>query len=115
MTFELTYVESRDFVPVFDVEKLRWLDKQKTVLRVNDFLSISGFPKETHLYKLGNKSALDWLIYGYQKKLDDRSHIVNDPNQYSNSDKYLVNLIGQVVSVSIKTTKIISDLPAIGE
>jgi predicted helicase len=31
-------------------------------------------------YRLGNRSALDWVIAQYRVKLDKRSGIVNDPN-----------------------------------
>jgi predicted helicase len=38
------------------------LSKDKTTLIYNDFLTLSEIPKETYDYRLGNRSALEWVI-----------------------------------------------------
>ena len=38
------------------------LSKDKTQIKYNDFLTLTGIPPETFEYKLGNRSALDWII-----------------------------------------------------
>jgi predicted helicase len=45
----------------------------------NDFLTLSGIPQETYDYRLGNRSALEWVIDQYQVSTDKRSGITNDP------------------------------------
>jgi predicted helicase len=40
------------------------LSPDKTSLRVNDSLSLAGIPKEVFDYRLGNRSALEWLSTG---------------------------------------------------
>src|ERR1019366_10114424 len=62
------------------VEKMR-LGKDKTSLSYNDFLTLRGIPPETYEYRLGNRSALEWVIDQYQVSTDKRSGIVNDPNR----------------------------------
>ena len=42
------------------VTKMR-LSKDKTQIVCNDFLTLSGIPPETFEYRLGNRSALDWV------------------------------------------------------
>jgi predicted helicase len=42
-------------------DKMR-LSKDKTTLRVNASLTLAGIPPETFLYRLGNCSALEWVI-----------------------------------------------------
>ena len=49
------------------VEKMR-LSKDKTCIRYNDFLTLAGIPPETFDYRLGNRSALDWVINQYLRQ-----------------------------------------------
>lgn len=93
----------------WEVEKMR-LSKDKTTIIYNDFLSLTGIPPETFEYKLGNRSALDWIIEQYRIKTDKRSGITNNPNRPDEPD-YIVKLIGKIITVSLETVKIISNLP----
>jgi predicted helicase len=61
-------------------------------------------------YRLGNRSALDWVIDQYRVKTDKRSGIVSDPNN-PDDDQYIVRLVGQVVRVSVETVTIVNGLP----
>ncbi|MYA68821.1 DEAD/DEAH box helicase [Candidatus Poribacteria bacterium] len=91
------------------VEKMS-LSKDKTQLRYNDFLTLDGIPAEVYDYKLGNRSALEWVIDQYRVKVDRRSGIVNDPNRET-EPQYIVDLVGRVISVSLRTVEIVNDLP----
>ncbi|HVO63258.1 MAG TPA: type ISP restriction/modification enzyme [Terriglobales bacterium] len=97
-------------------EKLDWrvtkmrLSKDKTSLIYNQFLTLSGIPPQTYEYRLGNRSALEWVIDQYQVSTDKRSGITNDPNR-TDDPEYIVRLIGQVITVSIETVKIVKALP----
>ena len=93
------------------VEKMR-LGKDKTSLSYNDFLTLRGIPPETYEYRLGNRSALEWVIDQYQVSTDKRSGITNDPNR-ADDPEYIVRLIGQVITVSLETMKIVKALPAL--
>ena len=100
-------------------EKLDWrvtrmrLSKDKTTLIYNDFLTLSEIPKETYDYRLGNRSALEWVIDQYQVSTDKRSGITNDPNR-TEDPQYILRLIGQVITVSLETVKIVRSLPPLG-
>ena len=61
-------------------------------------------------YRLGNRSALDWIINQYQVKTDNRSGITNDPNR-PDDPQYIVKLIGKVITVSLETVKLVKGLP----
>jgi len=91
------------------VEKMR-LSKDKTTLTYNEFLALKGIPPETYEYRLGNRSALEWIIDQYQVSTDKRSGITNDPNR-ADDPEYIVRLIGQVITVSLETMKIVNGLP----
>lgn len=89
------------------------LSKDKTELRYNDFLLLRGIPAGVYDYRLGNRSALEWVIDQYQVSTDKRSGIVNDPNR-EDDPKYILRLIGQVITVSLETNAIIAALPSLG-
>ena len=71
---------------------------------VNETLTLSGIPDVAWSYKLGNRSALEWLIDQYQIDGD------NDPNAYSDDPMYIVNLIERVTYVSVKTMELVGEL-----
>ena len=93
----------------WDVEKMK-LSKDKTQLKYNDFLTLDGIPAEVYDYKLGTRSALEWVVDQYRVKVDRRSRIKNDPNRET-EPRYIVNLIKRVITVSLKTVEIIQNLP----
>ena len=94
------------------VEKMK-LSKDKTRIKYNDFLTLHGIPKEVFDYKLGNRSALEWVIDQYRVKTDKRSGIVNDPNR-EDDPQYIVKLIRKVITVSLETVEIVESLPDLG-
>jgi predicted helicase len=85
------------------------LSKDKTTLIYNQFLTLGGIPKETYDYRLGNRSALEWIIDQYQVSTDKRSGITNDPNR-ADDPQYILRVIGQVITVSLETVKIVRSL-----
>jgi predicted helicase len=93
------------------VEKMA-LSKDKTQLRYNEFLTLSGIPAEAYEYRLGNRSALEWVVDQYRVSTDKRSGIVNDPNR-EDDPEYIVRLIGQVVTVSVETVRLVKELAAL--
>jgi predicted helicase len=92
------------------VEKMK-LSPDKTALIYNDFLTLTGIPLAVYDYKLGNRSALEWIIDQYRVKTDPRSGITNDPNNPADPD-YIVRLIKKIVTVSLETVQIVNGLPA---
>jgi hypothetical protein len=56
------------------VEKMA-LSKDKTQLTYNGFLTLSGIPVEAYEYRLGNRSALEWVVDQYRVSTDKRSGI----------------------------------------
>jgi predicted helicase len=88
------------------------LSRYKSSLDLNDFFTLDGIPPETFEYRLGNRSALEWVIDQYQVSTDKRSGITNDPNR-SGDPEYLVRLVGQVVTVGLETVKVVKTLPSL--
>lgn len=90
------------------VEKMK-LTKDKRTLVYNSFLTVGEIPQEAFEYRLGNRSALDWIIDQYQMRLDKRSGISSDPNR-PDDPEYIVRLIGQIITVSLETVKLMKKL-----
>jgi predicted helicase len=107
--YRLDFVENPDQPLDWRVERMK-LSKDKSSLVYNDFLTLAGIPPQVYDYKLGNRSALEWVIDQYQVSTDKRSGIVNDPNQ-PDDPQAIVRLIGQVITVSLATVQIVNSLP----
>ena len=90
-------------------DKMR-LSKDKLRLTVNPSLTLAGIPPEASEYRLGNRSALEWVIDQYQVSEDKRSGIKSDPNRHDDPE-YIVRLVGQVICVSVETVNIVRSLP----
>ena len=94
------------------------LSKDKTRIQYNDFLTIEDIPAEAQNYRLGTRSALEWIVdqycitEDYKPNTGRGSRIVNDPNREA-EPRYIVDLIARVVTVSLETMKIINNLPTL--
>ena len=108
---KLRNIETPGMQVNWDVEKMK-LSKDKTQLTYNDFLTLDGIPAGVYDYKLGTRSALEWIVDQYRVKTDKRSGIVNDPNR-AEEPRYIVDLIGRVIHVSLKTVEIVEGLPGL--
>jgi len=67
------------------------LSKDKRSLKVNESLTLAGIPPETFQYRLGNRSALEWVIDQYQ--VTEHNGIRSDPNR-ADDEQYIVRLVG---------------------
>ena len=88
--------------------------KDKSVIVYNNDLVISHIPLEAQEYVVNKKSALDWVVERCGVSVDKASHIVNDYNDYAKEvgdERYILNLILRVITVSLETMKIVKALP----
>ena len=108
---KLKFIQTPDVPLNWRVEKMK-LSKDKSSLIYNDFLTLAGIPPKAFDYRLGTRSALEWVIDQYRVKTDKRSSIVNDPNR-PDDPQYIVKLIGKVITVSLETVDIVGKLPAL--
>jgi predicted helicase len=77
------------------VEKMK-LSADKQSVRVNESLTLAEIPMETFEYRLGSRSALEWVVDQYQVKGESDPNREDDPG-------YIVRLVKQVVRVSVET------------
>ena len=81
---------------------------------VNDCITVTGIPERAHDYRLGHRSAVDWLIESFRVKTHKASGIRNDPNDWASElgqPRYILDLLGRVATVSLRSLELIDRLP----
>ncbi|MET4060153.1 putative helicase [Arthrobacter sp. UYP6] len=118
---EPSLVGANDEYAKYAVTKMKYGGKtgawDKTRIIYNSFVIVEGIPIEAHEYMLGSRSAIDWILERYQIKTDKASGIVNDPNDWSREHRqprYIIDLLGRIVTLSLGTMRIVKDLPDLG-
>lgn len=113
--FKLKRVESPGVKPDWRVDRMK-LSKDRTALAYNGWLTLEGIPAAAHDYRLGNRSALDWIVDQYQvdRSKENPDDVLSDPNR-PDDESYIVRLVGQVVTVSVETMRIVNALPPLGD
>lgn len=113
---EITTAEN----PSYKVTKMRFAKKRDengklvndlSTIIFNSDITISNIPKKAYEYVVNGRSAIEWIIDQYQVKTDKKSGITDDPNNYSEDEKYIFNLLLRIINVSIQTVDLINSLP----
>lgn len=89
----------------------------KTTILFNPFITLKGIPLGAYDYVVNGKSAIEWVVERYciTKDLNAKgegSGILNDPNEWSDNPRYIIDLVKRVVAVSMETNKLVSELPS---
>ena len=106
--------------PNYKVTKMRFAKKRDekgksvndlSTIIFNSDLTISNIPEKAYEYVVNGRSAVEWIIDQYQVKTDKKSGITDDPNDYSDDEKYIFNLLLRIINVSVQTVDLINSLP----
>lgn len=109
---KMKYPKVTDTDPESETYGKKIPDKSRLVY--HQYLTLSGIPERAHDYVLGTRSGIDWIIDRWYVKTDKASGIVNDVNQWGleqGKPRYIVDLIEQVVTLSLRTVEIVDALP----
>lgn len=113
---EITTAEN----PIYKVTKMRFAKKRDekgksvndlSTIIFNSDITITNIPKKAYEYVVNGRSAIEWIIDQYQVKTDKKSGITDDPNDYSEDEKYIFNLLLKIINVSVLTVDLINSLP----
>lgn len=77
-------------------------------------ITIENIPERAYEYELGSRSAIAWVMEAWRVRTDKASGIVNDPNDWAiehDDPTYILDLVGRVVTVSMRTLEIVDRLP----
>ena len=87
-------------------------DKENGAIIIDDETTLTGIPKEAWEYKLGNRSALEWVLDQYKESTPSDPTIAEKFNSYKFSDykKEVIELLKKVCTVSVKTMKIVREM-----
>lgn len=80
----------------------------------NDWITIGNIPERAYGYELGSRSAIAWVMESNRVRIDKASGIRNDPNDWAiehNDPAYILDLVGRIVAVSMRTLDIVDSLP----
>lgn len=86
-------------------------EEDRTTIIFNQFVTLKGIPESTYEYVVNGKSAIEWIMERYAVTTDKDSGIKNDPNEWSEDPRYIVDLVKRIVRVSLETNRIVSELP----
>ena len=84
-------------------------DKEKGLIILDDNTHLSGVPLQAWEYKLGNRSALEWILDQYKEKKPKDPTIAEKFNHYKFADykEQVIELLSRVCTVSVETVKIV--------
>jgi len=84
------------------------VDRELGEIILDENTSISGIPEKVWQYKLGNRSALEWIVDQYKEKNPSDPTVKEKFNNYKFSDykPTVIDLIMRICTVSIMTVEI---------
>ncbi|MDB9542551.1 N-6 DNA methylase [Microcystis aeruginosa CS-1036] len=84
-------------------------DREKNSINLDDITFLQDIPKIAWEYKLGNRSALEWILDQYKEKKPKDQTIAERFNNYRFADykETVIDLLQRVCTVSVETMKII--------
>ncbi|MGW6981227.1 DEAD/DEAH box helicase [Streptomyces sp. NPDC054932] len=96
------------------IPKVKGQQDRSTII-YNGRITLTNIPEDAYRYQLGARSAIEWIIDRYQFTVDTKgkSGLTNDPNDWSDDPRYIIDLLKRIVTVSVETMKIVDALPAL--
>ncbi len=105
--------------PDYTVHKMQFAKAgkvvDKSVIIYNSQITLSGIPLEAYEYVVNGKSAIEWIMERYAKSEDKDSGIKNNPNDWSENPRYILDLVKRIVAVSVGSVEIVKALPDLEE
>ncbi|OGA22200.1 MAG: DNA methyltransferase [Betaproteobacteria bacterium RIFCSPLOWO2_02_FULL_67_19] len=89
-------------------------DKEAGLICLDTETTLAGIPSEAWDYKLGNRSALEWVLDQYKEKTPKDPTIREKFNAYRFAEykEKVINLLARVATVSVETQHIVAAMKA---
>jgi predicted helicase len=87
-------------------------DKEKGIIEIDELTTLTGVPTQAWEYKLGNRSALEWVLDQFKEKKPSDPTILEKFNTYRFADykEHVIELLKKVCTVSVETMKIVEKM-----
>ena len=84
-------------------------DQERGTMTLDDRTTLAGVPEKAWEYRLGSRSALEWVLDQYKERKPRDPTIQERFNTYrfSNHKERVIDLLGQVCRVSVETMEIV--------
>ena len=87
-------------------------DKERGSISLDDKTTLTGVPPEAWRYRLGSRSALEWVLDQYKERKPRDPTIAERFNTYRFADykERVIDLLKRVCTVSVRTMEIVDDM-----
>ena len=87
-------------------------DKERGSIALDDKTTLTGVPPDAWRYRLGSRSALEWVLDQYKEKKPRDPTIAAQFNTYRFADykEQVIDLLQRVCAVSVRTMKIVDGM-----
>ena len=86
-------------------------------IRIDSETTLEGIPPEAWQYKLGNRSALDWVLDQFKERKPRDPVIVKKKfytYRFADHKEAVIDLLGRVTRVSVTTAAILEEMANAG-
>ena len=89
-------------------------DRERGVIVLDERTTLAGVPPEAWEYRLGSRSALEWVLDQYKEKKPRDPTIRERFNTYKFADhkEKVIDLLQRVCTVSVRTTEVVEKMPS---
>ena len=87
-------------------------DKERGVIVLDDKTTLTGVPPDAWRYRLGSRSALEWVLDQYKERKPKDPTIAEKFNTYRFADykEHVIDLLQRVCAVSVQTMDVVDDM-----
>ncbi len=87
-------------------------DKQRGAITLDEQTKLTEIPPQAWAYKLGSRTALEWVLNQYKEKKPTDPTVREKFNTYKFADhkEEVIELLGKVCAVSVKTMEIVGEM-----
>ena len=87
-------------------------NKEQGTIELDDKTTLTGVPPDAWRYRLGSRSALEWVLDQYKEKKPRDPTIAEKFNSYRFADykERVIDLLKRVCAVSVRTMEIVDDI-----
>lgn len=90
-------------------------DKENGIIILDTVTMLTGVPPEAWEYKLGHRSALEWVLNQYRERKPRDKTIRErfDTYRFADYKEHVIDLLCRVCTVSVETVKVVREMRAV--